>query len=116
MILPLKFEPEVGGSNPSTFLLRQNCVAQFGLERWLTDIQMEERKKILILAIIIVLIILVGSVFATYKIAYKRGANDQFQFLVNELVQSATNCRLVEIQLTDEKIQLVNLECYNQDK
>ena len=77
---------------------------------------MEERKKILILAIIIILIILVGSVFAAYKIAYKRGTNDQFQFLVNELVQSAMNCKPIEIQLTEGKIQLLNPACYNQDK
>ena len=73
---------------------------------------MEDKKKILILGTIIVLVILLAAVFFIYKAAYKRGADDQSQVMINGLVQLAMNCQPISIELNDGVIQLVNPACY----
>jgi len=73
---------------------------------------MEDRNKILILAIIIAVILVLGGLFLTYKTAYQKGSENQFQLLVTYLVQSAADCRPITIQLNEGDIQLVNPACY----
>ena len=75
-------------------------------------IQMENKKKILILGIMIAILILLAAIFFTYKMAYKRGAQDQFDVLIFSLAQSAVNCQPISIQLNEGTIQLVNPLCY----
>ena len=73
---------------------------------------MEDRKKVLILGAIILIIILVATVFFIYKVAYKKGAEDQFEVMIFSLAQSAVNCQPISIELTEGTIQLVNPLCY----
>ncbi len=73
---------------------------------------MENKKKIWILVIIAVILIIFLLIFFTYKVAYKRGAENQFQAMLGALIQSAVNCQPISIELNEGTIQLVNPMCY----
>ena len=77
---------------------------------------MEDRKKILILGTIIVLILLLAAIFFIYKIAYKKGVEDQYQSMIFGLAQSAMNCQPIPIELNEGTIQLVNPACYQTEE